>query len=284
MSGYYPDSHEADIWATTTATAAPPYNPATDPNISTSAFDPYAADFNPWLGTEQARPASSVYGHDDLSPFDAYPAQPPPAAPVPTSAASPAPVADPGTPYFLTVGAAPVSPIAEPGYPAQPAPQQHLFMAGTARSPGPEVPVEPTPAAASGLTMDMVLAGHHGGKPLEIDEEGSPLGETTQHLIAINRSTKTSRLGMEVRATKRKGALVLKVSSGGMAALSGIQKLDRIIQIDGQSIVGWDHARVTSTLRAGKFEELLVERCRIEDVAVAPAPFYAKGQKPPKKK
>lgn len=69
-----------------------------------------------------------------------------------------------------------------------------------------------------------------------------------------------------------------------MAALSGIQKLDRIIQIDGQSIVGWDHARVTSTLRAGKFEELLVERCRIEDVAVAPAPFYAKGQKPPKKK
>ena len=78
--------------------------------------------------------------------------------------------------------------------------------------------------------------------------------------VEVNKSKKGKKLGMEVRTTKSKGTIILKVKKDKIGDQLGLVAGDRIVEFDGERIAGWSHVRVNDFMRKTQVFVMTVER------------------------
>ena len=65
---------------------------------------------------------------------------------------------------------------------------------------------------------------------------------------------------MEVRTTKSKGTVILKVKKGKLGDRCGLQAGDHIVQVNGTEVRGWNHVKVNDYLKKVEVITITVQR------------------------
>ena len=65
---------------------------------------------------------------------------------------------------------------------------------------------------------------------------------------------------MEVRTTKSKGTVILKVKKGKLADRLGLMAGDHLTQINGQNVRGWSHVKVNDFLKKYEIVTITISR------------------------
>ena len=116
------------------------------------------------------------------------------------------------------------------------------------------------PAVAPHDLSDSDSEANTHGEPSGFDESTESSSNKPTRLVTIQVNKEKGRLGMEVRTTKSKGTVILKVKKDKLAARCGLLAGDHIVQINGTEVRGWNHVKVNDYLRKVEVITITVSR------------------------